>query len=94
MISPNDNPRAADKSGAADDFRRFVEEMARFTTALDDLQDTEFRDAFAKEYGLAPEAVTDEEVLAELSDDRLYSEMMAFWKMIRKARLLVARAAS
>jgi len=87
----NDEPRIAEVRNAAGDFGRFVEDMARFTTVFDELQNEEFRVAFAKEHGLKPEEVGEEEVLAELSEERLYSETMTFWEMIRRARQLLAR---
>jgi hypothetical protein len=92
MTSPNDDTGVAKKTGANDNFCRFVEDMTRFTTALDDLQDPDFRIAFAKEHGLTPEAVTEDDVLAEYSEERLHGETIAFWQMIRRARLLVGRA--
>ena len=94
MTSPNDDTGIADKTGATDDFRRFVEDMTRFTTALDDLQDQDFRIAFAKEHGLTAEAVTEDDVLAEYSEERLHGETIAFWEMIQRARLLVGRSPS
>ena len=94
MTSPNDDTGIAYKTDATDNLRRFVEDMARFTTALDDLQDQNFRIAFAKEHGLTAEAVTEDDVLAEYSEERLHSESIAFWAMIRRARLLVGRSPS
>jgi hypothetical protein len=94
MTSSNDDTCIADKTGATDDFRRFVEDMTRFTTALDDLEDPDFRIAFAKEHGLTAEEVTEDDILAEYSEERLHSETIAFWEMIRRARLLVDRSPS
>jgi hypothetical protein len=87
----NDDPRIDGVGNAVADFGHFVEDMARFTTVFDELQDDEFRAAFAKEHGLKPEEVGEDEVLAELSEERLYSETMTFWEMIRRARQLLAR---
>jgi hypothetical protein len=91
MTSPNDDTGIANKASATDNFRRFVEDIARFRTALDDLQDPDFRIAFAKEHDLTAEAVTEDDVLAEYSEERLHSETIAFWEMIQRARLLVGR---
>jgi hypothetical protein len=68
--------------------------MARFTTAADQLADEEFRIAFAEEHDLNPEKITEEDILAELDEERLCEETMAFWEMIRRARQLIARGKS
>jgi hypothetical protein len=93
MTSPDDQPRAGTQN-VVEDLRRFVEDMARFTTAADQLADEEFRIAFAEEHDLNPEKITEEDVLAELDEERLYGETMAFWEMIRRARQLLAGAKS
>ena len=90
-MTPPDNQPCAGTQYVVD-LRRFVEDMARFVTAADQLADEEFRIAFAEEHDLNPEKVTEEDVLAELDEERLYGETMAFWEMIRRARQLLAGA--
>jgi hypothetical protein len=92
MTPADDQPRAGTQYVV--DLRRFVEDMARFITAADQLADEEFRSAFAEEHDLKPEKITEEDVLAELDEERLYGETMAFWEMIRRARRLLAAAKS
>jgi hypothetical protein len=94
MTSPDDKSGIVGQANETDDFRHFVEDMARFTTAADNLKDEGFRIAFAEEHSLKPEEITEEDISAELSEERLYSETMAFWEMIRRARQLVARVES
>jgi len=85
----NELPTSANEDGAA--LRRFVEDMARFTIGADQLADEEFRTAFAREQRLDPKEITEDDILAELGEERLYGETMAFWEMIRRARRLLAR---
>jgi hypothetical protein len=92
MTSSTRGPRHDAEISSGDTLRRFVEDMARFTTATDDLRNGEFRIAFAREHRLKPEEISEDEILAELSEERLYSETMTFWEMIRRARHLIARA--
>jgi hypothetical protein len=92
MTSSTDGPRPDEEISSGDALRRFVEEMARFSTATDELRNEEFRIAFAREHRLKPEEITEDEVLAEISEERLYSETMTFWEMIRRARRLIAGA--
>jgi hypothetical protein len=87
-----EGPRPDAEISSGDALRLFVEEMARFSTATDDLRNEEFRIAFAREHRLKPEEISEDEILAELSEERLYNETMAFWEMIRRARHLIARA--
>ena len=68
MTPSNDDSRPDPRAGA-EDFRRFVEDMARFTTAADDLADRGFRIAFANEHGLMPEEITEEDVRFNLPSE-------------------------
>ena len=74
----------------SDEFRQFVEKLARLLVPEDDVEDIqERREHAARESGRPVGEVTDEDVIVNADDEFLCSETQALWRLIREARQLL-----
>jgi hypothetical protein len=84
-------PAIASATDLVTELQKFVSGMARCTTPTDAAELLERRREYAKDYRRPLSTVTEDDVLADLSDDYLNGEATALWCMIRAARELMAR---
>ena len=74
----------------SDEFRQFVEKLARLLVPEDDVEDIqERREHAARESGRPIGEVTDEDVIVNADDEFLCSETLALWRLVREARELL-----
>lgn len=66
---------------------QFVAQMARFTTPEDDFEALKDEDGVARDDGVSYDDV--DEMIADMSDERLGSEYSTFMEMVKRARELV-----
>jgi hypothetical protein len=77
----------------SDQFKEFVEELARLTVPEDDTEESRGRRAAAASESGTPISDLDEsDIVASAEDAFLCSEALALWAMIRRARKLVGQA--
>jgi hypothetical protein len=73
----------------SDQFKEFVEQMARLSVPEDDTEENrERREIAASESGTPISALDDSDLIASADDELLCSETLALWAIIRKARAL------
>jgi hypothetical protein len=71
-------------------FKEFVEELARLTVPEDDTDESRGRrETAASESGVPIGELDESDLIASADDEFLWSEALALWAMIRKARALV-----
>jgi len=74
----------------SDEFRQFVEKLARLLVPEDEVEEMqERREQAARESGRPVDEVTDEDVIVNADDEFLCSETQALWRLIREARELL-----
>jgi hypothetical protein len=78
----------------SDQFREFVEQVARLLVPEDDTEENqERREAAASESGTSINELDDADLIASADDEFLCSEAQTLWAMIRKARALAIQDA-
>ena len=76
----------------SDQFKEFVEQMARLSVPEDDTEDNrQWRETAACESGTQIRELDESDLIACADDEFLCSEALTLWAMIRKARALIGQ---